>query len=123
MDGKRKKWSAPKRLRWTAADGRELLAAITRSGLSDTQFAREHGIARHRVEYWRKKQREATGASFVPVAVVASQPSPAAGVSLASVPAAATVEVELGGGRRLRFTGNWDTAAIKPWLTALGSLS
>jgi transposase-like protein len=41
--------------RWTAAEGRRVLAAWAESGLCVSEFARRHGVTAHRLHWWRKR--------------------------------------------------------------------
>ncbi len=87
-----------------------MLEALGRSGLSTGAFAERYGFAPHKVYYWRRRLREKeTG--FVPVQVTADRTD--------ADRAEPRIEVELGGGQRLRFVGTWDPDAIAPWLEAL----
>jgi hypothetical protein len=113
MDERKTKWRAPKRQRWTESDGEILLAAINASGSKDGVFAREHGIGRHRIDYWRKRLSVAKPASFVPVEVIDAPATPTPNSSR-------RVELKLSGGARLVFTGGWDAGSIAPWLDAVG---
>lgn len=103
-------WRAPKRRKWTEADGRAMLEALAESGLADREFAERQGIAAHKVYYWRRRLREKE-AGFVPVQVT--------GARAESDPAERRIEVELRAGQRLRFVGAWDPDAMAPWLEAL----
>lgn len=104
------KWDPPTRTRWTATDGEEMLGAIEASGLSDAAFSCEHGVARHRIEYWRKRLGGTRPRGFVEVQVAQA---------VEAERRAARVEVALGGGRRLVFHGAWDSGSLVPWLDAL----
>ena len=91
-----------------------MLAELAVSELSCAAFCREYGVARHRVDYWRKRLANRVAGGFVAVDVVSSAPA---------APVAPAVEVVLESGRKLRFTGAWGADALAPWLQALGNRS
>jgi len=52
------------RPRWTEQDGREVLAALQRSGKPVRAFAAEHGLDPQRVYLWRRRLGVAEGTTF-----------------------------------------------------------
>ena len=99
-----------------------MLAALSASGESDRAFARRTGTAPHRISYWRKKlaggdsaDGQSKGPGFVPVRVVEAPPAP----DTANAPR--EVEALLPRGVRVVFRGDWDRAALQPWLAVLGA--
>lgn len=112
----------PRRVHWQA-----LLAAWRRSGLSQAEFCRRHGLAPGTFAWWKhilrgetdaprgakRRARPAAGGlpAFVPVRVVAA---PVASTT-SSLPADATLEIVLARGRLVRVRG----AVAVPWLAAV----
>lgn len=102
-----------------------MLAALAASGDSDAVFARTHGIGLHRIRYWRSKlgTRATPGAPrFVPLRAISAAPA-AEAIAPEGAGAGRHVELELSGGAQLRFVGEWDAAAITPWLQAVEARS
>ena len=125
-----------RRRRWRFEDKARLVAQTFEPGVSVCAVARRNGIAPGLLFTWRRQAREGRlGGSqpaplFVPVATV---PEPTLSVpalaSPASEPAPAhplrqrrtgLIEIELGGGRRLRVDRDVDAAALRRVLDALG---
>ncbi len=66
---------APRRIQWTEADARRILAEWERSGDTLEAFARSHCLVPQRLAWWRKRLREprpeaSTALTFVPAAVI-----------------------------------------------------
>ncbi len=102
------------RRHWRAADGRRVLAALGRSGLSVSAFSRENGLGRTRVHWWKQREassrprkKEEARIRLVPVVPIAlSPPAPAV---LIRLPNGIAIEVE-------------STAAVGPeWASRLVS--
>jgi len=113
---------APAGERWDAAKGAAVRAGLSASGESDRVCARRTGAAPHRISYWRKKlasgdrtERQSRRPGFVPARVVDAPPAPVT----ANEPR--EVEALLPRGVRLVFRGDWDRAALLPWLSVLGA--
>lgn len=71
--------------RWTEAEARAALASLAASGESELAFARQNGISRQRLRYWRGRLgRAAATPAFVAVAL-----PPSAG-------RAPTIEIQVG---------------------------
>jgi transposase len=128
-----------RRRRWRFEDKARLVAQTFEPGVSVCTVARRHGIAPSLLFTWRRQAREGRlGGSepaplFVPV-TTAPEPTPSvpAGAPLAP-PASETapahpprrhrtglIEIELGGGRRLRVDRDVDAQALRRVLDALG---
>lgn len=56
------------RARWKPADAARVIAEWTQSGESMTAFARRHGLALHRLHYWRDRLGPKGAASGTPIA-------------------------------------------------------
>lgn len=75
-------WSPPKRQRWSAEDGRRMVAAFRGSGESVEEFASNHGLVSDRVRRWLRRADQPpkmVGIPFAPVAIVPPRGSVAAG--------------------------------------------
>jgi transposase len=86
------------------------------SGLSVRAFCAEHGLAEPSFYAWRRtlSERDAGTVHFAPVQVVADpQPRPAADECTASL------ELVLGGGRRLRIGAGFDGPTLQRLLALL----
>lgn len=101
---------------WTEAEAQAVLEAYEVSGLSVAEFARRHGLGPQRLRWWKKRRAEETNSalSFVPVHVV-GPPSPE--VQRAS--GAASMEVLLARGRRIRVEPGFDADALARLVRAL----
>ena len=129
-----------RRRRWRFEDKARLVAQTFEPGVSVCAVARRNGIAPGLLFTWRRQAREGRlGGSepaprFVPVATV---PEPTPSVPALASPAApparepapahprrrrrtGLIEIELGGGRRLRVDRDVDAQALRRVLDALG---
>jgi transposase len=79
-----------------------------RSGLSVQAFCDRHGLAAPSFYAWRRTLRQRDAAAFVPVRLLGDVP-----------PAAASLEVVLAGGRRLRVPVGFDPATLRQLLALL----
>jgi transposase len=128
-----------RRRRWRFEDKARLVAQTFEPGVSVCTVARRHGIAPSLLFTWRRQAREGRlGGSepaplFVPVAIAPGPtPSVPAGAPLAPPASKAApdypprrhrtglIEIELGGGRRLRVDRDVDAQALRRVLDALG---
>ena len=116
----------PRRAHWQA-----LLAAWRRSGLSQAEFCRRHGLAPGTFAWWKhtlrsgpdapraatRPARSAAGGppAFVPVRVVATPAAAPIAPVVPPVAANATLEIVLARGRVVRVHG----AVAVPWLAAV----
>jgi transposase-like protein len=103
---------ALRQARWSASDARLILDALTSSGLTIPEFAREHRVDAQRLYVWRR--RLATPArKDAPIAFVQLQtPAPQAH-------APARYELLLSSGETLRIEGGVVAADLTILLTAL----
>ena len=126
-----------RRRRWRFEDKTRLVAQTFEPGVSVGAVARRNGIAPGLLFTWRRQAREGRlGGSepaplFVPVTTV-REPTPSVlAVAPPSTSEAAPahpprrrrtglIEIELGGGRRLRVDRDVDAAALRRVLAALG---
>lgn len=95
------------RLRWSAEEARDALAAQRASGFSLREFSRRERLDPQRLERWRRNfaEHESEPTSFVEVSPTAA--------------AAAVVEVVLCTGRVLRVAESIDAAALLRLVEAL----
>ena len=94
------------RRRWTTADARSVIAALTRSGLSASAFAVREGLDAQRLLRWRRRLGPSS-ARTLPT-FVELRPS-----------RAQTIEVVLGSGRVLRASESIDPLALAGLVDAL----
>ncbi|KFA87823.1 hypothetical protein Q664_45250 [Archangium violaceum Cb vi76] len=101
---------------WTEAEAQAVLEACEASGLSVAEFARRHGLGPQRLRWWKKRRAGETRSalSFVPVHV-AAPPSPEA----QRAAGAASMEVVLSRGRRLRVEPGFDAGEVARLVRAL----
>jgi transposase len=126
---------AERRRRWSFEDKVRIVEASYEAGVSVCSVARRHGIAQGLLFTWRRQAREGRlggdeqAPVFVPVAI-SPEPSPAVPVlRLDDLDAAAqprrarrktgVMEIDLGGGRRLKVDRDVDAAALRRVLDAL----
>jgi transposase-like protein len=98
--------------RWTAAQAREVLAALASSGLGVAAFAARHGVQAQRIYLWRRKlgttdKELAPRPMFVEVA-----PCAPAG-------AATRYEITTAHGEALRIEGPIDTQSVRALVAIL----
>jgi transposase len=101
---------------WTEAEAQTVLEAYEASGLSVAEFARRHGLGPQRLRWWKKRRAEGAGPalSFVPVHVAAPPTREAQ-----RAPGAASMEVLLARGRRIRVEPGFDADALARLVRAL----
>ena len=126
---------AERRRRWSFEDKVRIVEASYEAGVSVCSVARRHGIAQGLLFTWRRQAREGRlggdeqAPVFVPV-VITREPSPAVPVlrsddlDAAAQPRRARrktgiMEIDLGGGRRLKVDRDVDAAALRRVLDAL----
>lgn len=120
--------SVDRRRRWSAADKERLVAASFEPGVSVSEVARAAGLHVSQLFRWRKELCERSDVSvapLVPVAVVHSPPPRE--VDEPSLPTASArrrksqsiIEIELGGGRRVRVDCDVDGDALRRVLDVL----
>jgi len=101
---------------WTEVEAQAVLEAYEVSGLSVAEFARRYGLRPQRLRWWKKRRAEEDGPplSFVPVHVAAP---PTREVQQAA--GAASMEVLLTRGRRIRVEPGFDADALARLVRAL----
>ena len=104
--------------RWSAEHARTMLAEAERSGLSDRAFARGRGIDAQRLRWWRARLGPAAAAETskpkvkpVKFAEVVARRSAAS--------TAATIEIELANGRRVKVPSTIEAEALRRLLEAV----
>jgi len=114
--GQATRWTGLGGRRRTEREGREALAAWKGSGLSENQFARQHGLNPQRVPWWRKQLGGwSTGEAIEPTA--SSTMSLIRAEVRESTTAAAGMAVRLPGGVVVEFA---DVHAVSPtWVASL----
>lgn len=122
--------SVERRRRWSRAEKERLVAASFEPGVTASEVARSAGIHVSQLFRWRKQpcdRIDGGGAHLVPVEIVPTVALPA---PLTAAPSSAPrdrrrkggmIEIELGGGRRVRVDREVDAAALRRVLEALGS--
>jgi len=109
---------AGRRRRFTPDDRRRLVSAWRRSGLSQCQFGREHGIAASYLSRWKVEfpEDEPEAPTLVPVQVLGSNPgSPATSGGM--------FEVRLPSGIEVAVPARFDESALRRLLGLLGTPS
>ena len=123
--------SVERRRRWSREAKERLVAASFEPGVSVSEIARSAGIPVSQLFRWRKDlcvRAEASVPQFVPVDIV---PAPVPGSTDAEAPTSTTslvrrrksqgiIEIDLGGGRRIRVDCDVDADALRRVLDALG---
>lgn len=116
-----------RRRRWTRSEKERLVAASFEPGVSASEVAREAGVHASQLFRWcnllcERVVPSASVPALVPVAVV----PPPLSISAAAEPKPARprrsgghIEINLGGGRRVRVGSDVDTAALRRVLDAL----
>ena len=134
-----------RRRRWRYEDKVRIVEETLEPGVSVCAVARRHGVAHSLLFTWRRQAREGrlgggepAPTMFVPVAIapnptgpfvpaLTGRPSPAAGEKAEADPPRArrrktgVIEIELGGGRRVRVDSDVDADALRRVLAALGT--
>jgi transposase len=127
--------NAERRRRWSFDDKVRIVEASYETGVSVCSVARRHGIAQGLLFTWRRQAREGRlggdeqAPVFMPVAITPepSLPVPTAQSDDPRVPAPprrprrknGVIEIDLGGGRRLKVDRDVDAAALRRALDAL----
>jgi len=97
---------------WREADARVIVAAWQDSGKTLSAFAQQHGVDPRRMARWRSRLRRAVPAAvrFHPVQVAAESAARQNGP---------TIEIELGGGRRVRVGPGFDVDDLRRVMAVL----
>ena len=94
------------RARWTPGDAQRILEAWRGSGLALSAWCRREGVEYERVRRWRSRlavrSRRVRTATFLPVRVLGSEPTPDA----------PSFELELSRGMRLRVPPQFDEGSL-----------
>jgi len=119
--------SIERRRRWSREEKERLVAASFEPGVSVSEVARSAGIHVSQLFRWRKDlcdRVDAGSSQLVPVEIVPAFVPPA--VEAPAPPSrrsrkSGIIEIELGGGRRVRVDRDVDAEALRRVLDALGS--
>lgn len=119
--------SVERRRRWSREEKERLVAASLEPGVSVSEVARSAGIHVSQLFRWRKElcdRVDAGSSQLVPVEIVPAATTPA----VEAAPSASRdrrrrksgiIEIELGGGRRVRVDRDVDAEALRRVLGAL----
>jgi transposase len=118
-----------RRRRWSSADKVRLVMATREPGATVSSVAREHGVSESLLYSWRGRLARttavgadlATSSGFAPVCVVDGRPAPVMVAGDGGV-VAATIEIELPNGCRLRVHERIATSTLRKMLTVLGGI-
>jgi transposase len=122
--------SVERRRRWSREEKERLVAASLEPGVSVSEVARSAGIHVSQLFRWRKDlcdRVDAGPSQLVPVEIVAAAMPPAVEAPAPSASPgrrrrkSGIIEIELGGGRRVRVDRDVDAEALRRVLDALGS--
>ena len=123
---------AERRRRWSTSDKLRLVMATREPGATVASVAREHGVSESLLYAWRSRLMPSAGGGtrmalaaggFVPIAVAGDRPVSTVGPGdgCGAVPAA-TIEIELPNGCRLRVHERIATSMLRKVITVLGSV-
>ena len=119
--------SVERRRRWSRDEKERLVAASLEPGVSVSEVARSAGIHVSQLFRWRKDlcdRVDAGSSQLVPVEIVPAAAMPPAVETPASLGRrrrkSGIIEIELGGGRRVRVDRDVDVEALRRVLDALG---
>jgi transposase len=120
--------SVQRRRRWSLEDKERLVAASIEPGASVSEVARVAGLHVSQLFKWRKelcKRNEGSGPSLVPVAIfpeasiAEAEQAPPAQAPARQRKSQGIIEIELGGGDRVRVDCDVDGDALRRVLDAL----
>jgi transposase len=103
------------RQRWTPDRKRALVAETFEPGAKVSAVARRNGVATSLLFAWRKQLRD----ELAPVSRAAEPSARFLPLAIAAEGGAATLELEMAGGARLRITGRVDADLVAAIITAL----
>jgi transposase len=123
---------AERRRRWSPADKLRLVMMTREPGATVASVAREHGVSESLLYAWRGRLMSGAvggppvatvAGGFVPIAVVGDRPvsSVGPGAGCGPVPAA-TIEIELPNGCRLRVHERIATSMLRKVIAVLGGI-
>src|ERR1035437_11149279 len=126
--------SGERRRHWSPDERTRIVAETLTAGAKVSEVARKHGIAPSLIFAWRREARakelgEPAAPCLVPVHVAAPTPNAAMRSAPAEEPSrsarsvakkAGLIEIDLGGGKRVRVDANVDAAALGRVLDVLG---
>ena len=123
--------SVERRRRWSREEKERLVAASFEPGVTASKVARSAGIHVSQLFRWRKDLCERTDGSVRQLVPVEILPATVVPVSAVEKPPSSTtpkrrrrkkgiIEIELGGGRRVRVDRDVDVEALRRVLDALG---
>ena len=103
-----------RRRRWSTSEKAQIVEESLRPGANVAAVARQHDVHPNLLHHWRRQARLAAGrrVNLLPIAVASEKKPSAAGTG--------SIEIELGGGVRLRVDAAVDEAALGRVLRALG---
>ncbi len=122
--------SVERRRRWSREEKERLVEASFEPGVTMSEVARAAGIHVSQLFRWRTQlcdRVDSTASHLVPVEIVPAAAEPAGEMAPSSAPAvrrrrkSGLIEIELGGGRRVRVDRDVDGEALRRVLDALGS--
>jgi transposase len=122
--------SVERRRRWSREEKERLVVASFEPGVSVSEVARSAGIHVSQLFRWRKDlcdRFDAGSSRLVPVEIVPAALPPAVEAPAPSAPPgrrrrkSGIIEIEFGGGRRVRVDRDVDAEALRRVLDALGS--
>jgi len=119
--------SVERRRRWSREEKERLVAASLEPGVTVSEVARSAGIYVSQLFRWRKdlcERVDAGSSQLVPIEIVPAFAPPA--VEAPASPGrrnrkSGMIEIELGGGRRVRVDRDVDAEALRRVLDVLGS--
>ena len=126
--------SGERRRHWSPDEKIQIVAETLAAGAKVSEIARKHGIAPGRIFAWRREARakelgDPTAPGLVPVHVAAPRPTAAMPSAPEEEPPRSArsaakktslIEIDLGGGKRVRVDANVDAAALGRVLDVLG---
>jgi transposase len=122
--------SGPRR-KYSLTEKRSMVEETRQPGASVPEVAQRHGVNANLLSVWRRLHRQglliegghSKGSALLPVKVATPTVLPTERAVAPSAPkiVSATVEVEFGGGRRLRVLGPVDSSTLRELIAALSS--
>ncbi len=119
--------SVERRRRWSREEKERLVAASFEPGVTASEVARSAGIYTSQLFRWRKdlcQRSDASVPQLLPVEIAPAPASPAAlelSTSVRRRKKSGIIEIEFGGGRRVRVDRDVDAEALRRVLDVLAS--